>query len=454
MTATPHSGDEDRFQNFLACSTPTSSRSRDLAKRADRSRRQPVLPAPAEGGPQVDEHGARALRPAPGHDASRSSSQRAGARALRGGHRLHPRVPRRVGRPAAGTAVALARTVLQRRLASSLGAIRSSLAKRAERIAERDRGGRATASRRAAPSGSPSSGDAEDSDDRHDRDRLRRRDERRRTSCATGVVVAETLDAMRAEIVALRAAGRQPTRRSRRWARRRKLTALRGLPRRSRSFAELEDGRGKLLIFTEHRDTLDYLEQHLREWGYTICSIHGGIPPTERKQIQQDFRPEQADLRRHRGGRRGDQPPVLPPDDQLRPAVEPDPAGAADGPHPPHRPGARRATSSTSAPTNTVEGKLLHRLLEKLEEMRRRSAGASTTSIGELLTLNGVDFERLLRETLLNPDRIDAAEREIERHRPPRTTRSTSRPSASRRRRSTSTWAGCASATGAPRSAV
>ena len=33
-------------------------------------------------------------------------------------------------------------------------------------------------------------------------------------------------------------------------------------------FHELTDGRGKLLIFTEHRDTLEYLRYHLQQWGY------------------------------------------------------------------------------------------------------------------------------------------------------------------------------------------
>lgn len=33
----------------------------------------------------------------------------------------------------------------------------------------------------------------------------------------------------------------------------------------------------KLLIFTEHKDTLDYLVTRLREWGLTVTQIHGGM---------------------------------------------------------------------------------------------------------------------------------------------------------------------------------
>ena len=80
------------------------------------------------------------------------------------------------------------------------------------------------------------------------------------------------------------------------------------------------------------------------------CSIHGGLPADGAQGRPAGVPPEQADLRRDRGGRRGHQPPVLPPDDQLRPAVEPGSPRAAHGPHPPHRPAVEVRRSSTSAP--------------------------------------------------------------------------------------------------------
>ena len=63
---------------------------------------------------------------------------------------------------------------------------------------------------------------------------------------------------------------------------------------------------------------------------------------------------------------------------------------------------------------NTVEGKLLTRLLEKLEEMRSALGGRVYDVVGDLLARNGVDFERLLRETLLNPTQMNPAQLEIE----------------------------------------
>ncbi|MDE2644921.1 MAG: helicase-related protein [Bacteroidota bacterium] len=46
----------------------------------------------------------------------------------------------------------------------------------------------------------------------------------------------------------------------------------------------------KLLIFTEHLDTLNSLEQRLEEKGYQVAKIHGGMNVDMRKQAQRQFR--------------------------------------------------------------------------------------------------------------------------------------------------------------------
>jgi len=64
-----------------------------------------------------------------------------------------------------------------------------------------------------------------------------------------------------------------------------KLTRLRKL------FADqgvLDNGE-KLVIFTEHRDTLHYLEKKLGNNGYKIQTIHGGKGVDERRQAQAEF---------------------------------------------------------------------------------------------------------------------------------------------------------------------
>ena len=48
----------------------------------------------------------------------------------------------------------------------------------------------------------------------------------------------------------------------------------------------------KILIFTEARDTLDYLEKRIREWGYSICTIHGGMRLEERVRAEGVFKNE------------------------------------------------------------------------------------------------------------------------------------------------------------------
>ncbi len=53
----------------------------------------------------------------------------------------------------------------------------------------------------------------------------------------------------------------------------------------------LKDGRGKLLLFTEHRNTLNFLCYKLEDWGNPTGQIQGEMNLGERKQAQKEFRP-------------------------------------------------------------------------------------------------------------------------------------------------------------------
>lgn len=81
-----------------------------------------------------------------------------------------------------------------------------------------------------------------------------------------------------------------------------KLTKLRQVLNEQQIF---KDPRMKLLIFTEHKDTLDYLAADgrdgrplgkLREWGLSVTQIHGGLPigdrdtPNTRIYAEREFR--------------------------------------------------------------------------------------------------------------------------------------------------------------------
>ena len=193
----------------------------------------------------------------------------------------------------------------------------------------------------------------------------------------------------------------------------RKLVALQDCLSKA-ELRELQNGRGKLLIFTEHKDTLEYLERHLREWGYTVCTIHGGIPPAERKKIQQEFRTKRQICIATEAAGEGINLQfchlMINYDLPWNPVRLEQRMGRV------HRIGQREDCYIFNfCATNTVEGQLLERLHDKLETMRSALQGRVYDVIGDLLTLNGIDFERLVKDTLLNPNHIEAAKQQINR---------------------------------------
>ena len=48
----------------------------------------------------------------------------------------------------------------------------------------------------------------------------------------------------------------------------------------------------KILIFTESRDTLDYLESRIKQWGYSVNTIHGAMPLDVRINQERRFKNE------------------------------------------------------------------------------------------------------------------------------------------------------------------
>ena len=51
-------------------------------------------------------------------------------------------------------------------------------------------------------------------------------------------------------------------------------------------------GDDKILVFTESKDTLEYLEEKIRSWGYSTNTIHGGMKMSERINAETIFRNE------------------------------------------------------------------------------------------------------------------------------------------------------------------
>ena len=70
-----------------------------------------------------------------------------------------------------------------------------------------------------------------------------------------------------------------------------KLRELRdALQRLSSTFPNKPDR--KILIFTESRDTLEYLEKKIKEWGYSVNVIHGGMRLDDRINAEKVFKNE------------------------------------------------------------------------------------------------------------------------------------------------------------------
>lgn len=303
------------------------------------------------------------------------------------------------------SSAALTRTVLQRRLVSSTCAIHESLKRRLKKLedlleeleslppAERARRLAALRGRLA---------DAE-----QDEDDL---DEAGRDQLADEYTTALELEQLRAEIAALKELVERAGR-VREGASDSKLAALKACLEGAQ-FRELKDGRGKLIIFTEHRDTLTYLRRHLERWGYTTCEIHGGMSPHERKHAQEVFRTEAQICVATEAAGEGINLQfchlMINYDMPWNPTRLEQRLGRI------HRIGQERdvyvfnfvATESEDGEP-VVEGRILHRLLQKLEQMKDALEGRVFDVLGEVLSLNDVNLPEMLREAAYDPRRLD-----------------------------------------------
>jgi superfamily II DNA or RNA helicase len=411
LTATPHHGDEDKFAHFL------------------RLIDQDLFPEPHRLGPQASEIRNDVFRL--GEDCPWALRRLKEDLKDMDGQRLFPDrhaitvpfmlnpdefalyksvtayineyIPQQQGQRR--TSAALARTVLQRRLASSACAIHESLKRRWQKqqdlLTELEGLTPAQRARRLAALQGRLADAEQDEDDLDDADRDHLIDE---------YTAAVELDQLRTEIAALKDLV-EDARRVREAANDSKLKALQSCLARAQ-FNELKDGRGKLLLFTEHRDTLNYVKEHLGRWGYKTCEIHGGMNPHERKRAQEQFRT------------------------QAQVCVATEAAGEGinlqfchlminyDMPWNPtrleqrlgriHRIGQRDdcyafnfvATSGENGDA-IVEGRILERLLEKLEVMKSALEGRVFDVIGEILSLNDVNLPEMLRDAAVDPRRLD-----------------------------------------------
>jgi SNF2 family DNA or RNA helicase len=303
------------------------------------------------------------------------------------------------------SSAALTRTVLQRRLVSSTCAIHESLKRRLKKQQDlldelEGLSPAQRAKRLAALQGRlPDAEQEEDDLDDEVRDQL-----------VDEYTAALELEQLRAEISALKELVEQ-ARRVRELASDSKLAALKKCLGDAQ-FVELKDGRGKLLLFTEHRATLGYVREHLERWGYSTCEIHGGMNPHERKRAQEQFRTTAQVCVATEAAGEGINLQfchlMINYDMPWNPTRLEQRLGRI------HRIGQDKdcyafnfvATDSEDRQP-IVEGRILHRLLEKLDTMNEALEGRVFDVIGEVLSLNDVNLPDMLREAAYDPRRLD-----------------------------------------------
>ena len=182
--------------------------------------------------------------------------------------------------------VGFALTVLQRRLASSPQAIFESLRRRADRL-ERARHDLLAGRVAAASTDSLIGNSGEDIDpDEFDAEELETIEE----ELLDGASAARTAAELETEVAELRslaqiAEGVLLSQQDSKWV------ELRGVLE-GEVLAKADSTKHKLIVFTEHRDTLNYLEGRIRTLigrPDAVVAIHGGVNRLERRRVTEEF---------------------------------------------------------------------------------------------------------------------------------------------------------------------
>ncbi len=309
--------------------------------------------------------------------------------------------------------IALTRAVFQRRLASSTFAIYESLRRRSQKqrdfleelesLSPRERIRALERRRGVAVDEEMDEGDL----DEQDKDKL-----------LDEFTAALEIDELKEEIASLKDLVER-AKRVYEQAPDTKLRALKDCLERA-EFSELRDGRGKLLIFTEHRDTLSYIKRQIETWGFSTCEIHGGMDVHQRKKAQEDFRTTAQICVATEAAGEGINLQfchlIINYDIPWNPARLEQRMGRI------HRIGQKRdvyvfnfVAEKAVNGKPIIEGKVLKTLLDKLERMKEALGRDRVYDvIGEILSLNKVDLAEILRDAAYNPHRLEEYLEKIE----------------------------------------
>ncbi|MEW6326773.1 MAG: DEAD/DEAH box helicase [Thermodesulfobacteriota bacterium] len=171
-------------------------------------------------------------------------------------------------------AVGFLMSLYQRRLASSTYAMRHSLENRARRLEEGLRKAQQLA--RLAPC--LPAGTAPDLPDPEEIEEMEENERERLEEMLEAITLAGNAEQVREEITELRGLAKQAQAVEGSDAEA-KLSKLKDLLHQEGFF---DNPNKRLLLFTEFKDTLDYLVENLKSWGFKVGCIHGGMKPGSR----------------------------------------------------------------------------------------------------------------------------------------------------------------------------
>ncbi|MGB9799715.1 MAG: helicase-related protein [Thermanaerothrix sp.] len=173
-----------------------------------------------------------------------------------------------------------------------------------------------------------------------------------------------------------------------------------------------QDPGAKILIFTESRDTLEYLERRVRDWGYRVCTIHGGMPLEARIEAEKIFKNEAQMMVATEAAGEGINLQfchlMINYDIPWNPNRLEQRMGRI------HRYGqTHEVTIFNLVAVDTREGRVLHRLFEKLDEIRTALGSDRVFDVIDEL-FPGRDLARLLADAAANARTLEDILREIE----------------------------------------
>ncbi|AXI24737.1 helicase [Methanofervidicoccus sp. A16] len=168
----------------------------------------------------------------------------------------------------------------------------------------------------------------------------------------------------------------------------------------------------KILIFTESKDTLDYLVEKLKGWGYKVTCIHGGMKMMERIERMREFQEKSEIMVATEAAGEGINLQFC--NVMINYDIPWNPNRLEQRMGRIHRYGQRRDVYIFNfVAGNTQEGKVLIRLLEKLKEIRDILGRDRVFDvIGEILAHEKIDLPELILKAVLEGRSV---EEEIER---------------------------------------